>query len=121
MRVYNGGGAVTQIVTVGTGVVALLKDGSAYFSPNNRDLGGGGLTVSALPAAPESLVKLLVGVGGGVLAEFQNGRVYLSPDGLNLAGGGSTVAVEEWNTSWPNAPFPPRDSAHGVEFQGHLG
>lgn len=113
---YSGGTAVTQIVTVGTGVVALLKDGSAYFSPNNRDLGGGGFTVSAA----ESPVTRLVGVGGGVLAELQNGSVYLSPDGLNLAGGGSTVAVAEWNTSWPNAPFGPRDSAHGVEFQGHL-
>jgi hypothetical protein len=119
VKIYNGGSPVTQIVAVGTGVVSLLKDGSAYFSPNNRDLGGGGLTVSAVPAAVES-VKQLVGVGGGVLAEFESGVVYLSPDGLNLAGGGSTVRVAEWNTSWPNAPFPPRDSAHGVEFQGRL-
>jgi hypothetical protein len=114
---YSGDSAVTQIVTVGTGVVALLKDGSAYFSPNNRDLGGRGLTVSALPAAPESPIQRLVGVGGGVLTQFQDGTVYLSPDGMNLAGG---VLVAQWNTSWPNAPFGPRDSAHGVEFQGHL-
>jgi len=120
VSIYSGGNAVTQIVTVGTGVVALLKDGSAYFSPNNRDLGGGGLTRSALAGTPASPVKLLVGVGGGVLVELQNGAVYLSPDGLNLAGGGSTVSVAEWNTSWPNAPFGPRDSAHGVEFEGHL-
>jgi hypothetical protein len=119
-RLYSGAGAVTQIVPVGTGVVALLKDGSAYFSPDNRHLAGGGATLSALSAAPESPVTLLVGVGGGVLAQFKNGAVYLSPDGLNLSGGGSTVAVAAWNTSWPSAPFAPRDSAHGVEFQGHL-
>jgi hypothetical protein len=120
VNIYSGGSPVTQIVTVGMGVVALLKDGSAYFSPNNRALGGGGITVSALATAAVSPIKLLVGVGGGVLTDFQNGSVYLSPDGLNLAGGGSTVAVAEWNTSWPNAPFGPRDSAHGVEFHGHL-
>jgi hypothetical protein len=120
LEVYGGDSAVTQIVTVGTGVVALLKNGAAYFSPNNRDLGGGVLTLAALPAARQSPIKLLVGVGGGVLTQFQNGTVYLSPDGMNLAGGGSTVSVADWNTSWPNAPFAARDSAHGVEFQGRL-
>jgi hypothetical protein len=119
VRIYDGTGAVTQIVPVGTGVVALLKNGSAYFSPNNRDLGGSGLTVAALPAT-STPIQMLVGVGGGVLAQFKSGAVYLSPNGLNLAGGGSTLASPQWNTSWPSGGFGPRDSAHGIEFLGHL-
>jgi hypothetical protein len=104
---------------VGDGVVTWFQGGSAFYSPNNRDIGGGGTTVSAAPSA-RSPITALVKVGGGVLTEFANGAVYLSPDGRNLAGGGATVHVPAWNATVVNGPFPPRDSAQGTEFAGHL-
>jgi len=97
----------------------LFADGSAYYSPDNRNLGGGGSTVSAAPTA-NSLVKLLVRVGGGLLSQFADGLVYLSPDGKNLAGGGGTIRVPAWDTSIANGPFAARDSAQGAEFAGRL-
>jgi hypothetical protein len=119
--IYAGHDDILQIVPVGTGdaVVTLFQGGSAFYSPNNRSIGGGGSTVPAAPSAHSSITGL-VAVGGGVLTEFADVQVYLSPDGQNLAGGGATVPVPAWNASLANGPFPPRDSAHGAEFAGHL-
>jgi hypothetical protein len=119
--VYVGNGDILQIIAVGPGdaVVTLFDTGTTFYSPNNRDIGGGGSTVSATPGA-RSPIKGLARVGGGVLAEFNNGAVYLSPDGKNLAGGGASVVVPAWNTKLANGPFAPRDSAHGSEFLGKL-
>jgi len=121
VRIDAGQREILQIVPVGPGdgVVTLFQGGSAYFSPNNRDIGGGGSTIAAAPSAHSSITGL-VEVGGGVLTEFANDQVYLSPDGQNLAGGGATIPVPAWNTSLANGPFPPRDSAQGTEFAGHL-
>ena len=112
---YAGGVAIRDIVPVGPGdaVVTLLADGSAFLSPDNRNLGGGGGTTAAAAAGQ---VERLVAVGGGVLAQLQSGEVFLSPDGRDLAAG---TPVSEWVVV-PDAPFPARDSAHGAVFAGRL-
>lgn len=118
VKIYAGGVQILQIVPVGPGdgVVTLLANGTAYYSPDNSNLGGGGNTVSA--SNSNFLVQRLVPVSGGVLAQFNSGSVYLSPNGQNLDGGGHTVGVADW-TAEGNAPFAPRDSAHGAIFLGH--
>ena len=120
VRIYSGTGEILQIVPVGTGaaVVTLFKGGSAFYSPDNRNIGGGGSTVAAAPST--ATVTTLVQVGGGVLAEFAGGAVYLSPDGQNLAGGSGSIASPAWDTSIADGPFAGRDSAQGIEFDGHL-
>lgn len=120
-RIYAGGRTLLQTVVVGPGdaVVSLFDGGVAYYSPDDRDIGGGGNTVSATGTSHVPVTRL-VPVGGGVLAQFASGVVYLSPDGRNLAGGGRTIRVPQWNASIPDAPFAPRDSAHGAQFLGHL-
>jgi hypothetical protein len=107
---------VLQIVPTGAGaaVVTLLEDGTAFYSPDNRHLGGGGNTIPATPA--DMPVMRLVKVGGGVLAEFNGGDVHLSPDGMNLAAG---IDVPAWE-SLGNGPFAARDSAHGAAFASQL-
>jgi hypothetical protein len=121
VRIYAGGRTLVNTVAVGPGdaVVSLFSDGVAYYSPNDRDIGGGGSTVAAASADAPAITKL-VPVGGGVLAQFVGGGVYLSSDGRNLSGGAGSVAVPEWNATITNAPFAPRDSAHGAQFLGVL-
>jgi hypothetical protein len=121
VRIYDGADEILQIVPVGGGdaVVTLFQGGSAFYSPNNRDLGGGGTTVAAAPSARSPITRL-VKAGGGVLTEFAGGEVYLSPDGQNLGGGGATVFVPAWDAAVVNGPFGPRDSAAGAIFAGHL-
>jgi len=97
--------------------VTVFDGGTAMYSPNNRDIGGGG--GGTVPAASQPVEKL-VKVGGGVLAQFSSGTVYLSPDGLNLDGGGATISVPAWDATAGKAPFSPRDSAPGVVFLGRL-
>ena len=64
-NIYNQSTPILQIVPVGAGVVTLLKDGIAYFSPDNRDLGGGGVDGTGGPGVSATITKL-VQVGGGV-------------------------------------------------------
>ena len=107
---------VSQIVPTGDGaaVVTLLEDGTAYYSPDNQHLGGGGDTIQATSA--DTPIQRLIKVGGGVLAEFNGGNVHLSPDGMNLAAG---IDVPAWE-SLGNGPFAARDSAHGAAFGSQL-
>lgn len=121
IRIYAGGRSLVRTVAVGPGdaVVSLFDNGTAYYSADDRDIGGGGNTVSATGAAHDAAI-ILVPVGGGVLTQFASGAVYLSSDGRNLAGGAGTVSVSAWNATLANAPFPPRDSAHGAQFLDRL-
>ncbi len=121
VSIYAGGVGIAEIIAVGPAdaVVTLLANGTAFYSPDNRNLSGGGNTISATPGA-RYLVDELVKVGGGVLAEFKDQSVYLSPDGQNLAGGGASISIPNWNTTVPNGPFPARDSAHGIAFLNKL-
>ncbi len=118
VKIYAGGQQVLQIVPVGTAdaVVTLFDNGTAFYSPDNTNLGGGGGTVSATSSS--LLAQRLVQVSGGVLTQFDSGAVYLSPNGQDLDGGGQSVAVADWSANG-NAPFAPRDSAHGALFLGH--
>jgi len=119
-RIYAGAIEASQIVPLGgTAVVTLLANGKAYYSPDNRNLGGGGSTVQ-VNGSTGSLVSTLVPVGGGVISVLNGGAMYLSPDGHDLAGGGHTIALPSWKVAIQNAPFAPRDSAKGAIFQGHL-
>jgi hypothetical protein len=119
VAIGSGGAEVGQIVVVGPGdaVVTRFVNGAVYYSPDNRNLAGGGNTVAA--AHGGAAVERLVQVGGGVIAEFTSGAVYLSPTGRNLDGGNGTIAVPAW-TAQGNAPFGPRDSAHGAVFLNRL-
>jgi hypothetical protein len=113
---YPGGTTVSQIVPTGTGnaVLVLFADGRAFYSPDNRNLGGGGNTTAATTTGD---VARVVKVGGGILAQSSDGHVRLVEDGQQLDSGG--VAVESWVTL-EDAPFAPRDSAHGAVFAGRL-
>lgn len=119
VQISGGTPQIGQIIALGAAesVVTRFVDGSAYYSPDNRNLGGGGNTVEAV--AHSVGVERLVQVGGGVLAEFTSGAVYFSPTGKNLDGGNGTIAVPAWSAEG-NAPFAPRDSAHGAVFLDRL-
>ncbi|GAC1669143.1 MAG: hypothetical protein NVS9B2_13290 [Steroidobacteraceae bacterium] len=83
---------VLDVVVAGVGVDALLSDGSAYFSPSGKNLGGGGSTVQAYSGTAP--IAGLVPVTTGVDAIFAHGGgVYFSPDGHNLGGGGASVRI----------------------------
>jgi hypothetical protein len=119
VQISTGSPPVGQIVAVGAGdaVVTRFINGAAYYSPDNRNLGGGGNTVLAAPGGGS--VARLVPVSGGLITEFTSGAVYLSPTGMNLDGGNGTIAVPSW-IARNNAPFGPRDSAHGAVFLSRL-
>lgn len=85
---YTGTQRVISAVPAAGGVVAQFSGGGVYFSPNGRDLGGGGLSVAAYRGA-EPIAKLAA-VNDGVVTLFANGKAYFSPDGRNLGGGGNT-------------------------------
>jgi hypothetical protein len=84
-------GATLKVVAVGNepgAVVALFYDGSAFFSPDGLNLGGGGSTLAAYNGSLQ--VTDIVPVGGGIVALLSDGSAFYSPDGLNLGGGGRT-------------------------------
>ncbi len=72
-------------------VVALFPDGTAYYSPDGYNLGGGGSTVSAY-GGPLQIIDIAA-VTDGIEALLSDGTVFYSPDGQNLGGGGSTVSA----------------------------
>jgi hypothetical protein len=119
VQISAGGPQIGQIIAIGPGdaVVSRFINGAVYYSPDNRNLAGGGGTVVA--ARGGAAVERLVQVGGGVIAEFTSGAAYLSPTGMDLDGGNGTIAVPSW-TAQANAPFGPRDSAHGAVFLNRL-
>jgi hypothetical protein len=79
------------MVPAGGGVDTLFSKGGVYFSPDGRNLGGGGNTIHAYDGT-ESIVQM-VAAGGGVDTLFSgsSSRVYFSPDGKNIGGGGDTT------------------------------
>jgi hypothetical protein len=86
-------GRVQDIVPAHGGVVTLFQDGTAWYSPNGINLGGGGSTVKAYTGT-ETVVQI-VPVGqngsGGVDTLLKSGvsnHVFYSPTGTNLGGGG---------------------------------
>jgi hypothetical protein len=76
------------MVAVGGGVDTLFSGGGVYFSPDGRNIGGGGHTDLAYTGSQR--VVQMVGAGGGVDTLFSGGGVYFSPDGWNIGGGGHT-------------------------------
>jgi hypothetical protein len=74
------------------GGVDTLFSGSAsrvYYSPDGRNIGGGGQTVYAYNGT-QSVVQMAHD-GLGVDTLFSGGGLYFSPDGRNIGGGGDTV------------------------------
>ncbi len=88
---YSGTQAVMQMIKVNGGVDTLFSGGGVYFSPDGKNLGGGGKTVSAYGGT--QTVMQMVAANGGVDTLFSGGGVYFSPDGKNLGGGGKTVSA----------------------------
>lgn len=86
---YTGKQSIVKIVAAGTGVVTLFSGGGAYYSPDGRNLGGGGWTQPGYLGSQR--IVHIVPVTGGVLTRFSGGGVYRSPDGRNLGGGGYSV------------------------------
>ncbi|HEX4612977.1 MAG TPA: hypothetical protein VH092_32605, partial [Urbifossiella sp.] len=87
--VYDGSQQVVEMVALGNGGVdTLFSGGGVYYSPDGRNLGGGGNTVLGYSGG-QGVVQM-VPAGGGVDTLFSGGGVYYSPDGRNLAGGGNT-------------------------------
>ena len=62
-----------------------------YFSPDGRNLGGGGSTLS-LGVLDRTVVQM-ISYQSGVITAFDDGSIYYSPDGQNLGGGGNTSQV----------------------------
>jgi hypothetical protein len=93
-------GPATKVVPVGANsgaVVALFPDGTAYYSPDGFNLGGGGSTTVAYKGALQ--VTDVVPVHGGVDALLSDGSVYFSPDGKNLGGGSPVVSAHAGSLS----------------------
>jgi hypothetical protein len=100
----NGGALkVTALVKVGTGVDAILSSASGpyfsttpnraqvYYSPDGRNLGGGGHSVLVY-AGSESIAQIVaMGPGDEVVTLLSNQEAYYSPNNRNLGGGGSTM------------------------------
>ncbi|HEX4606975.1 MAG TPA: hypothetical protein VH092_02095, partial [Urbifossiella sp.] len=90
--VYDGSQQVVEMVALGNGGVdTLFSGGGVYYSPDGRNLAGGGNTV--LASDSNQSVRQLIGAGGGVDTQFSGGAVFFSPDGRNLAGGGGSVVA----------------------------
>ncbi len=77
------------------GVYTAFDGGGVYFSPDGRNLGGGGNTGRVYRGS--QLVKKMLcergtGVGGSdsIITTFSGGGVYKSIDGDNVGGGGRT-------------------------------
>ena len=92
LAAYSGNLRVLDIVAVASGVDALLSDGSVMFSPDGKNLGGGGASVQAYSGAPGVVGLTPVGDGVDVIFAVGGGVTY-SPDGLNLGGGGKSVRI----------------------------
>jgi hypothetical protein len=73
-------------------VDALFSNGSAYYSPDGKGLGGTGSTIRAYSGAGV-ITAIVPALGGAVDALFSNGSAYYSPDGRNLGGGGNTISA----------------------------
>lgn len=97
---YTGSLGIRAVVPVKGGVDTLFSNGSVYFSPNGRNLGGGCsgsvCTVVAYSGATVQMAEI-VAAGGGVDAVLATSggveNAYFSPDGLNLGGGGKSVSI----------------------------
>ena len=87
---YTGTQNVVQMIAAGGGIVTRFSQGGTYFSPDGRNIGGGGPTVHAYDGT-HNIVAMVGVASGGVDTELGDGSVYFSPDGLNLGGGGNTV------------------------------
>jgi hypothetical protein len=70
-------------------VLTAFTNGRITFSPDGRNLDGGGATVTVYNGI--QTVASFVPYAGGVLTAFSGGGLYFSPDGRNLGGGGATV------------------------------
>src|SRR5207247_903494 len=84
--VYSGTQSVVAMVATGNGGVDTLFSGSrsrVYFSPDGKNIGGGGNTIYAYNGT--QLVEQMVSAGGGVDTLFSgsSSRVYFSPDGTH--------------------------------------
>lgn len=77
-----------------------------YFSPDGRNLGGGGNTLSE--GVLDRSVVYMVAYQSGLITSFSDGTAYYSPDGQNPGGGGNTVQVFSatgWQRVWLMLPF----------------
>ncbi len=73
------------------GVTAAFANGPVYFSPNGRDVGGGGNTRQVY-SGTQTAVGMLE-YNGGIFTAFSGRSIYFSPTGQNLGGGGNTMRV----------------------------
>lgn len=85
------GSSVLDMVTYNGGIITAFSDRGVYFSPDGRNLGGGGSTVRVYDGSQTVLRMMLY--RGGVLTAFSGGSVYFSPDGNDLGGGNLTTRV----------------------------
>lgn len=110
---------IKTIAPAGGGVVVLYEGGIAYYSPDGRNLAGGGSTERAYGGTYP--IKEIVPVPGGVDAIFDmgygRGAIYFSPDGRNLGGGGSTARIYS-GLSTPETVVPVGDSGVVTLFAG---
>jgi hypothetical protein len=89
---YSGTQKIVQMVAAGGGVVTRFDGGGAYFSPDGKNLGGGGSTVKAYSGT--QTIKQITAFAGGVVTQFSGGGYYFSPNGRSLGGGGSSFKVD---------------------------
>ena len=91
MYAYDGTQSIVGMAGAGGGVDTLFDGGGVYFSPNGRNLGGGGNTVRAYTGTQS--VTQMVSAAGGVETQFDDQSIYFSPNGQNLGGGGATTVA----------------------------
>lgn len=119
IRAYQGFFRIKGIEPVRGGVVTLFESGSAVFSPDGLNLGGGGHSIH-LNAARDRIVDMS-GSAGGIATLYQDGSLFFSQDVINLR----SLRVPYWRTLLPNSTrtvsaFPPRDSARAIAYRGCL-
>jgi hypothetical protein len=73
------------------GILTAFSGVGIYFSPDGKNLGGGGQTRVVYPGS--GWVIAMIPYKQGVVTAFSGGHIYLSPDGENLGGGGQTEVV----------------------------
>jgi len=71
----------------------LHKAAALYYSPDGRNLGGGGTSVRIYDGADEILQIVPVGSGDAVVTLFQGGSAFYSPNNRDIGGGGTTVSA----------------------------
>lgn len=71
-----------------SGYIIGYDGNSLYYSPDGKNLRGGGNTKLVYNAG-QAVLKIMP-YRGGVMTAFEQGGIYFSPDGNNIGGGGRT-------------------------------